>query len=173
MHLFYCYLLFRIVFRDLRWFMIKHVIFHAVSWFTLILIFVLSAVLSYQCMSLVSVYEEAGPLSSSIWEISPLFFWGGRIIGTAGSLSVWFLFLRKVLIRQSEMRISLYVLRVLTIALACFVFWFASTVAVFLSTGFIDIQPKWADNAFIVNFPVYIFGISAAVDTVLTGIRRA
>ena len=151
--------------------MIKHSILRAVSWFALILIFVLSSVLSYQCMSLVLVYEEAGPLSSALWEINPALFWGGRLVGSIGSLSVWVLLLRRDLI-ESEKKISLYVLRVLTIAFICVVSWYASSVAVFLSSGFVDIQPKWADNAYIVNFPVYIFGVSAVLDMVITIIRR-
>ena len=41
--------------------------------------------------------------------------------------------------------------------------------AVILTAGFVDIQPKWADNAFIVNIPVYVFGVLAMTDTFVIG----
>ena len=143
-------------------------------WFTVVLIFVLSSILSYQGMMVISIYEEPGPLSSGIWGINPALFWAGRILGTAGTLLIWFFFLRKEMARQSKhKKLMPYFIGMIVIAFICVISWFASNIAAYLSTGFIDIQPKWADNAYIINVPVYIFGVLAAADTVLTGIRAA
>ena len=142
-------------------------------WLAVVLIFVLSSVLSYQGLSLISVYEEAGPLSSSMWEINPALFWTGRILGVLGPLAIWFLFLRKDLVNQSkEKKIRPYVFETITIIILSAISWYASALAAFLSMGFIDIQPAWADNAYIINFPVYVFGAVTIVDTILTCIRR-
>jgi len=65
--------------------------------------------------------------------------------------------------RHESVKTSKYIFSVLTVVLISVVSWFASTVAVFLTTGFIDIQPKWADNTYIVNFPVYIFAVLAVI----------
>ena len=141
-------------------------------WFAVVLIFVLSSVLSYQGLSLISVYEDPGPLSSSAWEINPVLFWTGRILGTIGPLTIWFMFLRKDLAGQSaEKKILPYVFEIITIAILSVISWYASALAAFLSMGFIDIRPAWTDNAYIINFPVYVFGAVTIVDTILTGIR--
>ena len=149
------------------------VIVIAGAWLAVILIFALTAIISYQGMSLVSFYEEAGPLSSALYEINPVLFWAGRILGVLCTLAVWFFTLRKGFVqRLSNGKTGLFAVEIIITVCVAFISWFTSTVAVFISTGFIDIQPEWADNAYIVNFPVYVFGIIAIMDTVIIGIRR-
>ena len=150
------------------------VILIAGLWLAVVLIFTLSSVLSYQGLSLVTVYEEAGPLSDSMWEINPALFWTGRILGLLGGLAIWFLLLRKDLVnRAAGRKITPYVFEVITIGILSAISWYASALAAILSMGFIDIQPVWADNAYVINFPVYVFAVIVVVDTVVIGIRGA
>ena len=144
------------------------IILVAVLWVAVILVFALSAIISYQGMSLISVSESDVIWNGEIWEINPLFFWGGRLLGVVGSLLIWFLSLRKDFIIKIENNKNMHCIFVLlAIVVISIVSWWGSTFAVFLSTGFIDIQPGFADNAYIFNIPIYVFALISAADTVL------
>lgn len=141
---------------------------------TVILVFALSTVISYQGMTPVGVYENPGPMSYGVCQINIGLFWIGRILGTLGSLSVWFLLLRKGFVQKTSGKtIVPYVSEIISNVLVFMISWFASAMAAFLCTGFVDIQPRWADNAYIVNIPVCIFAIITIADIIFIGIRRA
>lgn len=141
---------------------------------TVILVFALSTVISYQGMTQVGVYENPGPMSYGVCQINIGLFWIGRILGTLGSLSVWFLLLRKGFVQKTSGKtIVPYVSEIISNVLVFMISWFASAMAAFLCTGFVDIQPRWADNAYIVNIPVCIFAIITIADIIFIGIRRA
>ena len=143
-------------------------------WFAVILVFALSTVLSYQGMTQAAVYDKPGPMSYGVWQINNVLFWTGRIIGTLGSLSVWFFLLRKGFVqRTASSTIIPVIFEIISLVLVSVISWFASSVTAFLCTGFVDIMPKWADNAYIVNIPVCIFGIITLADIIFIGIREA
>lgn len=134
----------------------------------IILIFVLSSFISYQGMSLISVSESDMLWNGEVRGINPVFFWSGRLLGTFGTLFIWFIFLRKDFIQKIEyMKNKHLVFELLIIAIISIISWWGSVFAVFISTGFSDIQPPFADNAYIFNIPVYIFALITVVDTIL------